>query len=136
VFIDKDGGVNLDDCANVSRGLNLILDVDDAIPGSGYNLEVSSPGLERFLREARHFSKTVGSVLQVKLKEPRENLRAFRGRLLELEGFSPETETSSDVQLLFELENGSRVKIRVDEVQKARLVFVDTKQPPKGGRRR
>src|SRR5215207_7977736 len=60
VYIDKVGGVNVDDCSNVSRGLNLILDVDDAIPGSGYSLEVSSPGLERTLRESRHFSAAIG----------------------------------------------------------------------------
>ncbi len=128
VYIDKDTGVSIEDCSNVSKGLNLILDVDDAIPGSGYSLEVSSPGLERPLREARHFSKAIGSVIQVKLKEPKESLKAFRGRLLAIE----------NAELLFDLENKTQLKVQIDEIAKARLVFVDTKQPkggPKGQKR-
>ena len=47
VFIDKPGGVTHDDCANLSREVSTILDVEDAVPGGSYLLEVSSPGLDR-----------------------------------------------------------------------------------------
>ena len=60
VFIDKEGGVSIEDCANVSRGLNLLLDVEDPIPGGKYSLEVSSPGMERILRKSWHFTGEIG----------------------------------------------------------------------------
>jgi ribosome maturation factor RimP len=75
VYIDKDdkegGGVSLDDCSNVSKGLNALLDADEAlVPGGQYNLEVSSPGLERALKERRHFEKVIGQKVTVKSFAP------------------------------------------------------------------
>ena len=69
VFIDKEGeeGVSIDDCSNVSKGLNLVLDVEDLVPGGAYNLEVSSPGLERRLRQPWHFEKAVGETVDFQL---------------------------------------------------------------------
>ena len=125
VYIDKRGGVSLEDCTNVSRGLNLILDVDDAIPGSGYSLEVSSPGLERVLREPRHFSNAVGSTIHVKLREPKENIRVFKGRLVAFES-----------DLVFELENKSEIRLGVDDIAKARIVFVEEKGQKQGNKRK
>ena len=52
VYIDKDTGVGIEDCSNVSKGLNLRLDVEDIVPGEMYNLEVSTPGLDRHLKKA------------------------------------------------------------------------------------
>ncbi len=62
IFIDKDGseGVSIDDCSNVSRGLDLVLDVEELVPGGTYQLEVSSPGLDRHLKELWHYEKVVG----------------------------------------------------------------------------
>ncbi len=68
MFIDKAGGVSIEDCANVSRGLNLRLDVEDVIPGGQYELEVSSPGLDRKLTQGWHFEKAVGKTVQVKYR--------------------------------------------------------------------
>jgi ribosome maturation factor RimP len=71
VYIDRiEGAVNVDDCANVSRGLNLLLDEEDVVPGGAYDLEVSSPGLERKLSESWHFERAVGQMIRVRLKEP------------------------------------------------------------------
>jgi ribosome maturation factor RimP len=72
VTIEKDaeGGVSVDDCTNVSRGLNLLLDVEDVVPGGNYNLEVSSPGLERPLKEARHYQMAIGKKISVKTFAP------------------------------------------------------------------
>lgn len=72
VFIDKPGGVGIQDCSNVSQGLNLLLDVEDVIPGGAYSLEVSSPGLERRLREERHFLHAIGKRVWVKTSSSME----------------------------------------------------------------
>src|ERR1700740_2200257 len=61
VFIDKPGGVTHADCEAGSRELGTILDGEDAVPGGGYTLEVSSPGLDRKLTRAEHFERFVGS---------------------------------------------------------------------------
>lgn len=69
VFIDKEGeeGVSIDDCQRVSQGLNLLLDVEDWVPGGAYNLEVSSPGLERRLSQAWHYQKAIGETVTIQL---------------------------------------------------------------------
>jgi ribosome maturation factor RimP len=131
VYIDKTGGVNLEDCQNVSRGLNLILDVDDAIPGSSYSLEVSSPGLERVLREPRHFSSAIGSMIHVRLREPKENLRAFKARLVAVEAREKlgDSAPSSDEEtiLVFDLDNKKQLRANVGDIARARVVFVEEK---------
>ncbi len=72
VYVDKDteAGVSIEDCSNVSKGLNLLLDVEDIIPGGKYHLEVSSPGLERVLKKDWHFTKVIGKTLLVKSYAP------------------------------------------------------------------
>ena len=69
VFIDKQGGVNMDDCSAVSRELSILLDVHDIIPSS-YNLEISSPGLTRQLKKPADFGKNIGKKLKLKLINP------------------------------------------------------------------
>ena len=98
VFIDKDveGGASIDDCANVSRGLNLLLDVEDVVPGGQYHLEVSTPGLERVLKEPRHFEKALGQKVAVKSFAPLVQFNAefpelgkakqIQGKLLAFDG--------------------------------------------------
>ncbi len=72
VTIDKDaeGGVSVEDCTNISRAINLRLDVEDVIPGGQYNLEVSSPGLERPLKEPRHYKGALSKLINVKSFAP------------------------------------------------------------------
>ncbi len=65
-----DSAVSIQDCTNVSRGLNLLLDVEDIIPGGRYDLEVSSPGVERILRESWHFERVIGKTVSVKTFAP------------------------------------------------------------------
>ncbi len=70
VYIDEDSnGVAVDQCANVSRGLSLLLDVEDLIPGGAYELEVSSPGVERPLTQLWHYEKALGETIRVRTKE-------------------------------------------------------------------
>lgn len=73
VTIDKDGnsgGVSVDDCTNVSRAMNLRLDVEDVVPGGQYQLEVSSPGLERVLKEPRHYQGALQKQISIKSFAP------------------------------------------------------------------
>ena len=71
VYIDKaDGGATIDDCAEVSRGLSLLLDVEDIIPGARYELEVSTPGIERVLRTPWHFELAVKKLIRLKTSAP------------------------------------------------------------------
>jgi len=81
VFIDKPGGVTHADCEAVSREVGTILDVEDAVPGGSYTLEVSSPGLDRKLTRPGEFMRFVGSRVKLTTREPIEGNRFFEGRL-------------------------------------------------------
>ena len=81
IFIDKPGGVTHEDCANVSREVSTILDVEDAVPGGSYLLEVSSPGLDRKLSRAADFERFQGSRVKLTTREPVNGNRHFEGRL-------------------------------------------------------
>jgi ribosome maturation factor RimP len=83
LLIDKSGGVSLDDCTSISRAVSAALDVEDPIEGT-YDLEVSSPGLDRPLRTPEHFQKFAGSRVRVKTFGPLpecENRKTFVGIL-------------------------------------------------------
>jgi len=79
-FIDSEQGVNLDDCASVSREMSTWLDVEDLVE-QAYHLEVSSPGLERPLKKLADFERFSGRKARVKIKEPRDEQRVFIGIL-------------------------------------------------------
>ena len=85
IYIDGPEGVNVDDCAKVSRQIAGLLDVEDPIPGE-YTLEVSSPGMDRPLFNRAQFEAFVGHVVKVKLRSPFEGRRNFSGRLSAVEG--------------------------------------------------
>jgi ribosome maturation factor RimP len=83
LFIDKPGGVSLEDCSSVSRAVSAALDVEDPLAGA-YDLEVSSPGLDRPLRTPEHFEKYKGEKVRVKTFGPVpecENRKTFVGTL-------------------------------------------------------
>jgi ribosome maturation factor RimP len=87
LFIDKPGGVSLDDCTSISRAVSAALDVEDPIEGA-YDLEVSSPGLDRPLRTPEHFQKYAGERVKVKTYAPiseTDNRKTFIGKLLGFE---------------------------------------------------
>jgi ribosome maturation factor RimP len=81
VFIDKPEGIDLDDCESVSRAVSALLDVEDPVPGN-YNLEVSSPGLDRKLTKVEHFQRFEGEIVKVQMRFPIEGRRRFRGTLV------------------------------------------------------
>lgn len=86
-FIDKEGGVTLDDCAAVSREIGAYLEVEDPI-GHAYNLEVSSPGLERPLKKKQDFERFAGRKARIKLREPIGEQRVFIGIIEKVDGES------------------------------------------------
>jgi ribosome maturation factor RimP len=85
LFIDKDGGVTLDDCASISRELGDLLDVKDVI-SQAYVLEVSSPGLNRRLRKKEDFSRFAGQKVKLRLVAPIDGRRKIVGELEGIEG--------------------------------------------------
>ena len=81
ITIDKPAGVTHEDCANVSREVGTILDVEDAVPGGSYLLEVSSPGLDRKLSRPSDFERFTGSLVKLTTREPVDGNRHLEGRL-------------------------------------------------------
>ncbi len=81
LFIDKPEGIDLDDCEKVSLAVSALLDVEDPIPGN-YNLEVSSPGLDRKLTKVEHFQRFTGKTVKVQMRIPIAGRRRFRGTLV------------------------------------------------------
>ena len=80
-YIDKPEGVTHEDCANFSREVGTILDVEDAVPGGSYLLEVSSPGLDRKLSTAADYERFQGSLAKLMTFEPVSGNRHFEGRI-------------------------------------------------------
>ncbi len=84
LYIDRDDGIDLDDCERVSRQLSAFLDVEEPLPGS-YTLEVSSPGLDRPLRTVEHFERFIGHEAKIRLAVAQQGRRNFKGRLCGIE---------------------------------------------------
>ena len=117
LFIDRDGGITLDDCADVSREVSEILDVEDVIPGR-YSLEVSSPGIDRPLKRPGDYEKFRGRLVKIRTFEVLEDdegnrRKTFLGELLGLEG--------GVVRL--RLKEGQMAGIPLEKVAKANLEY-------------
>jgi len=84
-YIDKPEGVTHEDCANFSREVGTILDVEDAVPGGSYLLEVSSPGLDRKLSRPQDFERFQGNLAKVMTHEAVNGNRHFEGRIQKFE---------------------------------------------------
>ncbi|MFC1589466.1 ribosome maturation factor RimP [Pseudomonadota bacterium] len=110
LYIDKDSGIEVDDCSAVSRQISAILDVEDPVPGK-FNLEVSSPGMDRPLRRLEDFQRFVGEEVKVKTGMPFDGQRNFKGLLNGIE----------DDLVIIECEN-KEVRLPVTAIDKARLV--------------
>jgi ribosome maturation factor RimP len=83
LYLDKEGGPNVDDLSRVSLRLSDLLDTSDAVEGT-YTLEVSSPGINRPLKRPEHFMKFVGKRIRVRTRDPIDNRRSFLGILQEV----------------------------------------------------
>jgi ribosome maturation factor RimP len=113
IYIDKEEGVTIDDCARVSDKLGDVLDVHEVPPGS-YTLEVSSPGLDRPLYRDKDFIKYCGSRVHVRLAEKMEGRRDFRGELVAYE-------ISDEGKIIVMLVDSKTFRIPREKVVKANL---------------
>lgn len=109
VYIDTEGGVNVDDCAAVSRQLGSLLDVEDPIQVQ-YTLEVSSPGMDRRLFTKDQFRTYVGEQVKIALKSPYEGRRRFKGLLCGIED-DDVVVRSGDEEYLFPFEEIERANL-------------------------
>lgn len=111
ITIDNDKGINIEDCEKVSNAINDILDSADYIKDQ-YNLEVSSPGLERILKKDKHFEKQVGNEVYIKLYKPVNGLKEVQGILKE---YSPE-------KLILDVDN-EKIEIECKDIAIAKTIF-------------
>ncbi len=111
VYIDCESGITLDDCQRVSHQLSGLLEVEDPIEGR-YSLEVSSPGLERPLFEARHFIRFAGSKVRIQLRELLDGRRKLIGQLLGM----------CDDNVVIVDDEGREWQVPLEQIEKARLV--------------
>ena len=113
VYIDREAGVQVDDCAQVSRQISGILDVEDPIAGE-YNLEVSSPGIDRLLFSLEQCQQYVGEWLEVKLRVPFEGRKNFNGTLVGIEDQDVVVRVDDDEYVLpFDSIDKAKVKPRL-----------------------
>ncbi|MDW7650598.1 MAG: ribosome maturation factor RimP [Bacillota bacterium] len=113
VFIDREGGVTIDDCEALSRTLDVELDTVDPIE-QAYYLEVSSPGIERPLKKDTDFVRFAGKTAEIRLYSPIEGRKKYKGILRGLENHD----------IILEDEQAKLIRIPLDQVAKANLAFI------------
>lgn len=112
----RDGSmISVDDCAEISRTVSAVLDVEDPIAGE-YTLEVSSPGIDRPLTRIKDFERWAGFDARIDLAVPLDGRKRFSGRLKGLEG---------EDRVLVEVEGGATVELPFDGISRAKLVLTD-----------
>lgn len=114
VFVDREGGVGLDDLAEATKDVSSALDRIDPIPGR-YTLTVSSPGLERRLRTPAHFARAVGETVTVRVDAGTADVRRLTGTL--------ESADETGCILTGPEVPGGEVRISYDQIERARTVF-------------
>jgi ribosome maturation factor RimP len=119
-YLDKEGGINLDDCAMASREISAILDVEETIEAA-YTLEVSSPGIERPLKKQQDFERFAGQLAKIKTlvaidpDERGQNRKTFVGILDGFEG--------QDVLMTLKEKRAVQIRIALDQIERANLEF-------------
>jgi ribosome maturation factor RimP len=113
IYIDKPGGVTHADCESISEQVGAIFDVEDTIPGAGYTLEVSSPGVERKLRKPADFERFSGQKAKLVLREAVGNSKHHLGTLRGIE----------EDNIRLELDGGEIIRIPLTQVDRANLKF-------------
>ena len=110
IFIDKDGGVGIDDCVDLTHAVSKPLDEADPI-SQNYMLEISSPGVERELKRDEHFKKYIGSPVMVRTIRPVDGVRDFNGTLVSYENKALTIELQDGNSLTFEKKETNFVKL-------------------------
>jgi ribosome maturation factor RimP len=131
VYIDRPGavpsadhpdGVTHEDCSAFSREFGTIIDVEDAVPGGSYVLEVSSPGLDRKLKTAADFERFRGHRVKLTTREPVNNNRHYEGKLESFEGGKLLLDLSAARKKMRPKDGSTSVEIDLGNVEKANLV--------------
>ena len=112
IFIEKQGGISIDDCATVSRQIGAVLDVENIIPVA-YILEVSSPGMDRVLFTADQYQDYLGETIKIRTRTPIDERRNFKGSLIK----------TSDTTVTIAVDN-QEFDIPFESIDRARLVLV------------
>ncbi len=113
LYIDRDGGVSIDDCEAVSRAVDPVLDERDPIPDS-YNFEVSSAGLDRALRTPEHFALCMGRDVDVRLYRPKDGAKELTGRLTGYDEAGRVTLECAGKSVTLEKAEVAQVRLRVE----------------------
>ncbi|MEC7551135.1 MAG: ribosome maturation factor RimP [Pseudomonadota bacterium] len=111
IFIERDNGVTIDDCEQVSRQVSAILDVEDPIVGE-YTLEVSSPGTDRLLFSVEQFQQYCGEEVDIRMRSPVKGRRKFKGMLQDVVNGVVQVEV-----------DGSSFELPIEEIEKANIVY-------------
>ena len=124
IYIDKeDGGVGVDDCARVSNALNPLLDEqEDLVPGGMYNLEVSTPGVDRHLRLPWHFSRVVGKKVYIKTSKALESAGVEDKKWKAAKTIEEVLVGADDKCIHFKVK-GVELNVPYEMIEKAKLVF-------------
>jgi len=123
-YEDRPDGVTHEDCSKFSREFGTIVDVEDAVPGGAYVLEVSSPGLDRKLTKAADFERFRGQRVKLMTREPVNNNRHFEGKLESFENGKLLLDLSAARKKKMRPKEGEapKVEIELQNVEKANLV--------------
>jgi ribosome maturation factor RimP len=111
IYIDRESGVDISDCEKVSRQVSAVFDVEEPITEE-YTLEVSSPGLERPLFRLEQFRKYVGSIIQLRMKNPQDGRKKFKGDLVRVD----------DDSIVLSIDGGE-VEFQYTDIDKANLIY-------------
>jgi len=121
--VEQLSGVTHEDCAAFSRDFGVLLDVEDLIPGEGYTLEASSPGLDRKLSRPEDFKRFTGCLVKVQTFEPIRNNRHWQGRLTAADGSTITIDLAAVRQNSKSRKTGvNQVEIALGNIEKAQLV--------------
>lgn len=112
-YIDKEGGITIDDCEKVSRKVSEIMDKEDFIPDA-YILEVSSPGLGRTLKKDKHLKKSIGEAVELKTYKPIDKKKDFSGILKAFDENSVILETEEGEDMTFTRNDIAVIKLAID----------------------
>jgi ribosome maturation factor RimP len=121
--VEQLSGVTHEDCAAFSRDFGVLLDVEDLVPGEGYTLEASSPGLDRKLSRREDFERFRGCLVKVQTFEPIRNNRHWQGRLTAADGETITIDLAAVRQNSKSRKTGvNQVEIALGNIEKAQLV--------------
>lgn len=112
IYLDKEGGISINDCENVSRALEKVLDEEDPIP-QAYLLEVSSAGLDRLIKYEKHFEKCMGKNVDVKFFAPIDGVKEFTAKLSGYESKTVRFEINKEIKA-YPLEKISSIRLAIE----------------------